>query len=87
MHEQSEPRRQARQFARKADRIAMLIVASDYPLIDIQIERGKLREEAQCLCPERIDVYDRIYESRFDRLIEQFRSGQDKGGALGPAWY
>ncbi len=51
----------------------MLIVGSDYPLIDIQIARSNLRNEAEELCPERIDIYDRIYESRFDRLIEQFR--------------
>lgn len=75
MQENSVWRQQARQFSRKADRIASLIVASDYPLIDIQIERNKLREEAESLCPERIELYDRIYEGRFDRLIEQFREG------------
>lgn len=73
MLRESRSQQQARQFARKADRIAQLIVASDYPLIDIEIQRNNLREEAEQLCPERIDVYDRIYESRFDRLIEQFR--------------
>lgn len=69
----TEDRREARRFARKADHIAMLIVASDYPLIDIQIARNNLREEAEQIYPERIDAYDRIFESRFDRLIEQFR--------------
>jgi hypothetical protein len=69
----SDERQEARQLARKADQIAMLILASDYPLIDVQIARSNLRDEAEQICPERIDVYDRIYESRFDRLIEQFR--------------
>jgi hypothetical protein len=64
-------------LARKADQIAMLILTSDYPLIDIQIARSNLRDEAEQLCPERIDVYDRIYESRFDRLIEQFRDADE----------
>jgi len=74
----SEDRREARQLARKVDHIAMLIVASDYPLIDIQIARSNLRNEAEELCPERIDIYDRIYESRFDRLIEQFREPEER---------
>ena len=74
----SEDRREARQLARKVDHIAMLIVASDYPLIDLQIARSNLRNEARELCPERIDIYDRIYESRFDRLIEQFREPEER---------
>jgi hypothetical protein len=65
--------RRADEIRRKADRIAVLIVSTDYPLIDIAIERSNLRDEAEELFPERIEIYDRIYESRFDRLIEQWR--------------
>ena len=32
-------------FQRKADRIAFLIVASDYERIDVEIEKAELREE------------------------------------------
>jgi len=78
MSHDPDGRQQARLFARKADRIAQLILVSDYPLIDVQIERNKLREEAEQLCPEHIDIYDRIYESRFDRLIEQFRNEEEE---------
>lgn len=63
-------------FLMRVQRLCVLIVSSDYPLVDIQIERANLREEAERFCPEKIDVYDRIYESRFDRLIEQFRGAQ-----------
>lgn len=66
-------RQTAKQFSDRADLICRLIVGSDYPLIDIQIERGKLRDDAERLFPDRLEMYDYIYESRFDRLIEQFR--------------
>jgi hypothetical protein len=65
--------RRADEIRRKADRIAILIVSTDYPLVDIAIERSNLRGEAEELFPERIEMYDCIYESRFDRLIEQWR--------------
>lgn len=66
--------RRADEIRRKTERIAVLIVSSDYPLVDIAIERSNLRDEAEELFPERMDIYDRIYESRFDRLIEQWRN-------------
>jgi hypothetical protein len=56
-----------------ADQIASLIVGSDYPMIDIEIQKGKLREKISELFPDKIDLYDLIYEPRFRRLKEQFR--------------
>ena len=56
-----------------ADRIASLIVGSDYPMIDIEIEKQKLRERISELFPDKIDLYDLIYEPRFRRLKDQFR--------------
>jgi len=70
--------RRADEIRRKADRIAVLIVSTDYPLVDIAIERSNLRDEAEQLFPDRIDIYDQIYESRFDRLIEQWRVEEDR---------
>jgi len=67
----------ADEIRRKAERIAALIVATDYPLVDIAIERSNLRDEAEQLLPDRMEIYDRIYESRFDRLIEQWRNEED----------
>jgi hypothetical protein len=60
-------------FQRKADRIAFLIVASDYERIDIEIDKGELREECARVFPDKLELYDMIYESRFQRLWEQFR--------------
>jgi hypothetical protein len=39
-----------------------------------------LRDEAEEFFPDRIEIYDQIYESRFDRLIEQWRT--DEPGEL-----
>jgi hypothetical protein len=60
-------------FQRKADRIAFLIVASDYERIDVEIEKAELREECARQFPDKLELYDMIYESRFQRLWEQFR--------------
>ena len=63
-------------LSRAADRISALILSGALPEVDIAIERSKLRELAEELFPGRMDLYDMIYESRFDRLLEQF--GQDR---------
>lgn len=76
MSASSRSDRRADEIRRKADRIAVLIVSTDYPLVDIAIERSNLRDEAEQLFPDRIEIYDRIYESRFDRLIEQWRTDE-----------
>jgi hypothetical protein len=49
------------------------------PLLDsrrpqtIVCDRGKVRERYLELYPDREDLYDMIYESRFKRLWDQFR--------------
>lgn len=65
--------RKVREITTMADRIASLIVGSDYPMIDIEIEKQKLRERISELFPDKIDLYDLIYEPRFRRLKDQFR--------------
>jgi hypothetical protein len=60
-------------FQRRIDRLCFLIVATDIPERDINIERLFLRTEAARLFPERLLFYEMLYESRFRRLLEQFR--------------
>jgi len=60
---------------READRICELIVASDVPAIDIEIQQTKLREMVARLFPDKQGVYQLLYESRFRRLWQQFRGG------------
>ena len=62
-----------RNFQRRVDRLCVLIVASDCSDQEIQIERLHLRVQAATLFPEKLPLYDMVYESRFDRLSEQFR--------------
>ncbi len=66
-------RRRMRELGRMADRVCSLIVATDYPEVDIEIEKAKVREKCEELFPERMELYEMVYESRFRRLWEQFR--------------
>ncbi len=63
----------ATELKRRADRISSLILSSDYPEIDIRIEIAGLRRWCQVHIPDRLDLFDRLYGSRFKRLMEQFR--------------
>ncbi len=58
---------------RKADRVSFLIVASDYPDVDIDIEIISLRRWVAQWMPEEAELFEMIYVSRFRRLREQFR--------------
>ena len=62
------------ELRRRADRIASLIVASDYPDIDIDIEIAGLRRWCAEHLPDRLDLFEMVYGSRFRRLREQFRN-------------
>jgi|Deesub1362A_J573_1020465.scaffolds.fasta_scaffold00289_8 uncharacterized Zn finger protein (UPF0148 family) len=61
------------EIKRLADRIAFLIVSTDYPEIDIMIEKERLREKIEESFPDKAYLYELIYEPRFRRLFEQFR--------------
>ena len=71
-------RERMRELALAADRVSSLILNAEYPEIDIVIERASLREFALELYPDRADLYDMIYEARFDRLLEQFRTRPER---------
>ncbi len=84
LHEEDiEEEQTYRQLQREADRIASLIIASDFPAIDVLIEIRKLKEFADANFPGRTRLFELIYESRFRRLWEQFRQKDD--GPL-PEW-
>jgi len=72
-----------RELQRQADSICSLIVASDYPAIDVVIKIRQLREFARAHFPDRMRVFEMVYESRFRRLWEQFR---DESGEPLPEW-
>jgi DNA-directed RNA polymerase subunit RPC12/RpoP len=62
---------------RAHDKIALLIMNTDYQGVDIEIEKAKFKELIEELFPDKAHLYELIYEPRFRRLWEQFRS---KGG-------
>ncbi len=67
-------RESMQELQRLADRVCVLILSSDLPAIDIEIDKNKVREHCLELYPDREQLYEMIYESRFQRLWEQFRS-------------
>jgi hypothetical protein len=73
----TDPRQSMREVQQMADRVCVLILSSDLPAIDIEIEKNKVRERCDELFPDREQLYEMIYESRFQRLQEQFR-GEDE---------
>ena len=65
------------ELQRRADRICALIVTSDYDDVDIDVEVAALRRWCADRLPERYDLFELVYASRFQRLREQFRDGDD----------
>jgi len=60
---------------RGADRVASMIVTSTYSDLDCALAERELRMECLRLLPDRMDLFELVYASRFRRLREQFRSG------------
>lgn len=61
------------EIKRAQDKIAFLIINTDYQKADIEIEKVKFKDLIKKLFPKRAHLYDLIYEPRFKRLWEQFR--------------
>jgi len=64
----------SKQLKQKADLICTLILCDRIPDETIVGERKLLRQWCNKFLPDRLELYDLVYESRFDRLIRQFRS-------------
>ena len=64
----------AEKLRRRADLICTLILCDQVPRQTISGERKLLRQWCEKFLPDKLDLYDMVYESRFDRLIEQFRT-------------
>ena len=67
-----------RQLQAQADRICEMIVSGEVPHVDIEIQQANLREAVARVFPDKLALYQLIYESRFRRLWQQFRH---EGGA------
>lgn len=64
----------AERLKRKADLICTLIFCSQVSDHTIDGERKLLRQWCKKFLPDCMELYDMIYEARFDRLIQQFRN-------------
>ena len=61
------------ELRRLTDHISFLIVATDTPRVDVDIEKANVRRRCAELFPDKLHVFDLVYESRFQRLWDQFR--------------
>lgn len=58
---------------READLICEMIVTGELAEIDLEIQQAKLRDTIARLFPDKQNLYQLLYESRFKRLWQQFR--------------
>jgi hypothetical protein len=77
----------AERLKRDSHRICSLILNSDLPWIDIEIEINRMREVCATEAPEKLDLFEAVYVSRFTRLWEQWRETEhDLDDAAYKAW-
>lgn len=66
----------ATRLKRSSDRICNLILHSDMEWVDIAIEIEKMRQICEEEAPEKIELFEQLYVSRFQRLWDQWRVKQ-----------
>lgn len=71
--ESVEERERALEIQQAASRICQMILDDSCPEVDIEIAKAKLRDRVAELFPDKLSVYEMIYEARFQRLWDQFR--------------
>ena len=70
-HLTAEARADIEELAARADRVTALLLYSDLPQIDIEIEIDRLRESCRLHFPDRMELFRMVYESRWKRFREQ----------------
>ena len=64
-------RHKLRRLRRRADAITARILYGDEPWIDIQIAIDNLREDLKRRAPDRVWLFEAVYEARWHRLQVQ----------------
>ena len=72
----------ADRLKRNSHRICALILNSDLEWIDISIHINQMRQVCEQEAPEKVELFEALYVSRFRRLWDQWR-GEDKLRWLG----
>lgn len=67
----------AERLRRESHRISALILNSDLPWIDIRIQIEAMRAMCEAEAPDKAELFEAIYMSRFERLRAQWRVGAD----------
>ncbi len=65
--------RKAEELKKIADEVCRMILDENLPDVDVEISQNRVREKCRELFPQKLDLFEMIYESRFRRLWEQFR--------------
>lgn len=76
--ESEKERRDAEEIQEDAMAICRMILDEQCPRVDIEIAKSELERKVEKLFPDKMDLYRMIYEARFDRLWQQFRSDEEK---------
>ncbi len=72
--EGTDEREKAKEIQRDAQLISQMILDEGCQAVDIEIAKSKLEEKVKKFFPDKMETYRMIYESRFKRLWDQFRS-------------
>ncbi len=67
----------AERLRRHSDRICSLILYSDLPWIDVELEINAMRNVVEDEAPEQADLFERLYAARFRRIRDQWREAED----------
>jgi len=68
-----EDARKGEELKRMADGVCRMILDESIPDVDVEIAISRVREKCGELFPDKLRLFEMIYESRFRRLREQFR--------------
>ena len=72
--EGTEELEKAMEIQRDAQRICQMILDETHQAVDIEIAKEKLKEKVKKFFPDKMETYRMIYEARFKRLWNQFRT-------------
>ncbi len=67
----------AKEIQQDAQIICQMILNEECPAIDIEIAKEQLEEKVKTFFPDKMTTYKMIYDSRFNRLWQQFRQEGD----------
>ncbi|MBI4549855.1 MAG: hypothetical protein HY714_02900 [Candidatus Omnitrophica bacterium] len=71
------------EIQKMADDISARIVSGEFSPVDLDIAKEKLRSVCEEHFPEKMYLFEMLYESRFRRLWQQFRQDLEEGNLEG----